>query len=656
MHPEISRAVSHFVRTIAILVFAILAVPHARAADPTVMIVFDGSGSFWGRLGADRRAKVDIARDALRESLQQSPIRGRVGLASFGYRRRADCSDAQVLLPPETGPPDRVTAVLDKLNPRGKGPSALALREAAKAIGDAAPASIVMIQDGPDNCQQDICAAASDIAASNPALAVYTVAVGLEKADARQLSCVAQATGGKMFEANDADAVKASIDEAMKLANLTVPPPPEPAVKPPAPAAQVPAGPPGLKLSAALAAAGPSYDLPVMWTVRRAGADRTVLRRATAPTLDMPLEPGTYDVEVRLGTVSRRQPVTVASDHPTPVRINLDAGQLKIRARAAEGGPVLDDVVFLATPDQGIAGKLAQTTPEPIWISRKSESEITLPAGVYTIGIEHGLIHRQQNLTVQAGGTTSIDYLVGAGRVALSAVARSGGEPLRKVVFEISEDDPEAPQGRREIARSASARPVFSLPAGTYYVTARLGDTEVRDRIALGAGDELEHSLNLGLAELRVQTVRDSALADLPLMVKATLIDNSGPREVTRSSRADPTFALAPGRYRIEARLGSQNVRTAQEVTLATGDATSLALDLEAAAVTLRRTGQNFPGETAWEVEDAGGKVVWRSSQDEPHGLLAPGRYLVRSEHGDQKVEASVELKAGEQRTVELGG
>jgi Ca-activated chloride channel family protein len=660
-HPEFSRAVSQLVRIFCTAIFALAAVPYARAADPTVMIVFDGSGSFWGRLGADRRAKLDITRDALRDILRQSPLKGRVGLTSFGHRRRGDCSDAEVLLQPEPGPPERITSVLDKLNPRGKGPSTLALREAAKAIGDATPASIVMIQDGPDNCQQDICAAAADIAKSNPHLAVYTVTVGLDKAEAQRLSCVAGATGGKLFEAGDADAVKTALGQALKLASLDKTAPPEPVARKqaPAPAApEIPSGPPGLKLSASLSASGPQYEGPLIWIVRRENADHTVVRRATAPTLDLDLDPGKYVVEARLGPVMQSQPVTVVPEHPTPLRIDLNAGQLQIKTRATEGGPVLDDVVFLATPDPGLAARIAQTTPEPIWISRNAESEVTLPAGAYVISIEHGLIRRRQNLVVQPGGTTSLDYLMGAGRLELSAVARTGGEPLRKVIFQIAEDDPESPQGRREIARSASSQPAFSLPAGTYYVTAQLDGTEVRERIALGAGDDVQHVLNLGLAELHVQTAHDRAISNLPLIVKATRIDSGGAREVTRSSLANPTFALAAGRYRIEARIGNQNVSTARDVTLATGEAATVDLQLEAAAVTLRRTGsaQAIPGEAAWEVDDASGKVVWRSSQDEPHGLLAPGRYTVRSEHGDQKIEASVELKAGEQRTVELGG
>ena len=60
---------------------------------------------------------------------------------------------------------------------------------------------------------------------------------------------------------------------------------------------------------------------------------------------------------------------------------------------------------------------------------------------------------------------------------------RPGGPPLADVVFQVFEDDPDAPQGRRELMRSAAARPSFSLPAGTYYVVARHGAAEARERL-----------------------------------------------------------------------------------------------------------------------------------------------------------------------------
>ena len=76
---------------------------------------------------------------------------------------------------------------------------------------------------------------------------------------------------------------------------------------------------------------------------QQVGADGELIRETRAPALYEKLPPGTYDVEARLGLASARQTVEVAADAPTPLRINLDAGVLKLLARAAKGRPAAAD-------------------------------------------------------------------------------------------------------------------------------------------------------------------------------------------------------------------------------------------------------------------------------------------------------------------------
>jgi hypothetical protein len=88
-------------------------------SDGPAIIVFDGSGSMWGTVGTEKPAKLDLVRQALRTSLPSLSPRVRLGLMSFGQRRRADCSDVEVVAPPEAGPPERILSLADKLNPKG---------------------------------------------------------------------------------------------------------------------------------------------------------------------------------------------------------------------------------------------------------------------------------------------------------------------------------------------------------------------------------------------------------------------------------------------------------------------------------------------------------------------------------------------------------
>ena len=192
----------------------------AQDAPPTAVVVVDGSGSMWGNLGTDKRPKLEMVREALRALLPSLRTDARIGLASFGHRRRGNCGDAEVIVPPDANGPQRMAVPADKLNAAGKAPIALALRESANAIAGATPASIVLIADDLDNCGQDICAAVGQILGTSPNLVVHTIALGFDKPKLEQISCIAQQTGGKLWDAQDAAGFASALSQAVNLANL----------------------------------------------------------------------------------------------------------------------------------------------------------------------------------------------------------------------------------------------------------------------------------------------------------------------------------------------------------------------------------------------------------------------------------------------------
>ena len=98
-----------------------------------------------------------------------------------------------------------------------------------------------------------------------------------------------------------------------------------------------------------------------------------------------------------------------------------------------------------------------------------------LPAGRYVVRVEQGLVRAERTVVVPAGSQGRVD--IPAQRRAAAAVGGRprGARPRRAPVFSVVEDDPDAPRGRREIARSAARQAEFVLPPGTYYVIARQG-------------------------------------------------------------------------------------------------------------------------------------------------------------------------------------
>ena len=123
-----------------------------------------------------------------------------------------------------------------------------------------------------------------------------------------------------------------------------------------------------------------------------------------------------------------------------------------------------------------------------------------LPAGDYKVSAEDGLARQEQTVKIAAGDRDDVRRHAGDGPARALGSARQRQRPGRRlgtdgVTFIVYEDDPDAPQGRREVTRSAAPSPAFTLPAGTYYVTARTGGSELKEQIAIGAGDAVQEDV-----------------------------------------------------------------------------------------------------------------------------------------------------------------
>lgn len=640
--------------TLMLLWLAMLApATTAGAADPapTVTIVFDGSGSIWGRLEGSKTAKLDVAKEALRAALPRLAGTAAIGLASYGHRRKGDCNDVELIVAPEPGTAERIGAAMEKLNPRGKGPISLAVAEAAKQIGGRRPASIVLVTDNADNCRVDFCETGSEIAKSQPGLAVHVVGIALEADEVARTQCAAKATGGRFYAVRDQAQMTSAMDEVLRLALKAEPSgaaaagpqlvaAPQPAARP-----QAPAGKPGLSAVAGLGDDGPEVALALRWRVASADGQATIAT-AVGATLSQTLPAGRYVVEAESGALSARQDITIGAQEPTHVRLALGGGTLKVGARY-----VKDDglpAVLSIYPEAGAKAGM------PVLVTRDLDREILLPAGVYRLRFEQGSVTADAGpVTINTGKTTGIDGAFASARLELTA-AGSGDSPLIDgALFVVSRE--EKPDVWHEVARSAAKAPYFMVAPGTYRITARLGPVEAHQRIALGAGETANRSLVLGMARLDLSTVLPGPLAgSAPALTYKVFRLDGQPEMVAQTSAAKPQLALAAGRYRIEVGAGAQNVVSEATVAVSAGRDVQQTFTIAAGSVQLRL--MQAASEVYWEVEDGNGRVVWRTSSPEPRGLLSPGRYTVRAESRDRRFERSFDLATGEARTIEVGG
>jgi len=193
----------------------------AGAGTPRAMIVFDASGSMWGRI--DGVSKIEIARQALRDLLRDWNSQIPIGLTVYGHRRKGDCRDIETLIP--IGPLDRQRMIrtVDSIQPKGKTPIAQSLRQVAGALrGSEDPATIILISDGKESCDADPCRVAAELKKSGINFVAHVIGFHVDRDADRQLACIAHATGGEYFSARNAAALNRAVKKvARKVTKIT---------------------------------------------------------------------------------------------------------------------------------------------------------------------------------------------------------------------------------------------------------------------------------------------------------------------------------------------------------------------------------------------------------------------------------------------------
>ena len=642
-------------------------VPGARAqppADAALMIVFDGSGSMWGPIEGARQSKLVVAREGLRRALGKVAPQTRIGLISFGHRR-GDCGDVEVMRRPEPMDLDRVMGPLERLNPKGRGPLTLALREAAKALpSDSSRRTLLLIHDDADNCQPDLCTLASEFRAAG--VRAHVISLAPKPEDIAKMTCLPEATGGRLFLAQTAEQAEAAIEDAMRLATSGVPTVSD-STKPArsgseASPAALPAqtdGRPGLLLRTLLAEGNEPVTWSMHWSVTRSGQSGPPVfeGRATNPSLALP--PGQYRVEARDGAIAVAQTVEVSDTGRGVADLVLNAGTLRVRAQWQKTGALIGDgVISVADAGQATPGGKADARTGALLASvRGSDTTFLLPAGRYVVFVEEGLVRTQRSIVVPAGSRGRVDMALNGARLRLTAAVRDGLGELDQPLFSIAEDDPDAPGGRREIAQSAAREAEFVVPPGTYHVSVRQGGLEGREVLAVGPGDVVRRTLALAAGKVVLESRLAGATQKIgdAVTYRIEQLDGAEPF-VLNTSRPNPELLLASGRYRVEARYQVGNARSVREFELKAGQTLQLSLEFAAANVRLRLAGAGgAPSEPFWTIRDEAQRAVWASGQAESVATLQAGRYAIELETQEKHYRRVVELRAGETRLIELG-
>ena len=657
---------AQFLLAVLLAAWSAFSSPTAGAAEaPSIIIVLDGSGSMWGRMEGQRESKLVMAREGVGRGLAKLAQGTRVGVLSFGHRRGGDCSDTEVLVEPAPLDIERVMSPLERLNPRGRGPITKALGEAIPLLGpQSAPARVVVIHDGADNCQQDPCSILGNLKAAHSHAQIDVVSIGVSREEAETMACLPRSTGGRHYRVSAVADVDAAITEAIGRPAEPVPASaaasqgratePESA-RASRPAAAAPGGMqlgtrPGLQLWTTLVKGGPALAAQATWRVRRAGEKGPPLWEGKSPAPLLVLPSGTYEVEATVGLLTRSAVTEAAEGTPRSLAIVLDAGMLALSEAGPARSMLEDAVVTLA--------RVESKGPGDAQILRQVEPELAVPPGNYLVSVTSGALRIERPVGIVAGERISIANSLNLGALELAATAVSNGPQLDDTVFIVYEDDPDAPQGRREVARSAAAAPRFKLPAGTYYVVARRSSVEARDRVSVRTGEVERRTmvLDAGRVSVSVKVAGGRFEGEGPVVHRLERLD-AQPPEIVTASGTTALLEVAAGHYRLESRVGLGNVRSEREIRLKAGELERIAIEYPAGGARFqmldRTSGKPLP-DISFEVRDRGGRLVWASRGSEPRALLLAGRYTVRAEGRGLTVEQAFDVASGDERLVEV--
>jgi Ca-activated chloride channel family protein len=208
---------------IAFPVAAVAGEPTGQAT-PQVDLVLDVSGSM-RTADIDGGTRMAAAKQAFNEVLDATPEEVQLGIRTLGANYPGDnqktgCKDTAQLYPVSTLDRTEAKTQVATLSPTGWTPIGPALLKAADDFTDGASSKrIVLISDGEDTCAPlDPCEVAREIAAKGIGLTIDTLGLVPNTKMRRQLSCIAEATGGTYTSVEHADELTDKVNQLVDRA------------------------------------------------------------------------------------------------------------------------------------------------------------------------------------------------------------------------------------------------------------------------------------------------------------------------------------------------------------------------------------------------------------------------------------------------------
>jgi hypothetical protein len=482
---------------LALLALPLTLAPRLAFADNQAVLVLDHSNSMWVKI--EGTPKINVVRNALAPLFKEQTGKLDLGMVAYGTKSKS-CDAVETLKPVGGIDAADYGKTLERTYPKGSAPIAASLRAAVKLFKPQSGAqAIILLADGGDDCQADVCAAAEEIKSQSPQTVVHVIGFNAEIDDKLEaLTCVSEATGGVFATTQNNEELTAALRKTFDLAstgmseNAEGQPVPAFIPKPAGLAAPAPEGPtshePGtIALSAILTKDTQPLNAGLVWRIYEGrplddGSYKLFRRLAEAkPTVTLPA--GEYLVNVAYGQANLTKRLTVWPEKKLDDVFNLNAGGLRLYATLAKQPLITEqsltfDVFSEETDQFGNRRKVIG--------GAKPGVVLRLNSGTYRVESTYGDANAvmEADVTVEPGKLTEATLDHQAGKVTFRLVEKSGGEALADTIWKIYSRSGEL------VKKSGGAFPSHILAAGDYDVRVEHGGKEFAAKFSVAAGEK----------------------------------------------------------------------------------------------------------------------------------------------------------------------
>ncbi len=613
------------------------------ASNGKTIIILDASGSMWGDVKGG--VKIDIAKKAIRDLLPTIEDGVEIGLMAYGHRKKGDCSDIELLVPPAAGNRAAILKAVDGIVPKGKTPLCDAVLIAAASLQfEENKASVILISDGIETCDKDPCVVGEQLEAKGIDFVCHVVAFDITRDKNAGLDCLANKTGGLYLEARDAASLKDALNQVVKAT-----------VKKPV-----------MEKKTYLLLRGKDGEgklLPkgVKFAIYKGDEVKgEPMYQGGGGEFKTELAAGEYTVTGEFGKMKAESTLQIPEGKTGIHEMVFKALGLTLHAVMAEGDkPIQKGMAWsIYRAEDGTEGKSLED-------SYKAEPVFNLEAGKYIVRARFEESRVEKVVEIEEGTGRELTLILGSGVLVAQAKMSEGSDLLSKgLSWSLVNAEPNSEGEFPELVHSYESKTNLVVAAGKYLLKVRYGESNTQKEVEVKAGEKTAVVLTFGAGTVVAKAVfvegGEVLEKGLSWSLQSPLNSEGERREVAHSYSAITEFKVPSGTYLLKLKRGEAVAE--KEVEVASGEKTELTLSLNAGiwkgqALMAEGAAEAVTKDTSWTVykpDGEGGRKQVAHAYSKGEFVLPAGTYSLLLKRGAATVEKEISVSAGKVNSDQL--